>query len=622
MMYQFFWAGPRMRQAQELKRAQQERMEALQPAPTEDVAEEPAGIDPRVPDDRVAAEDPARLEDETAPSMLPKAGAESASLITVVTPLYEITFSTLGAEVVAVRLLKYETEGQPVQLVRGDPAMDGGMIRVTLAGDERVLPLKDVLFEAYSDRGVEPLLSGTTITLDNSDPERKLIFRTEGTGNESITREYTFAADTYMVRSRVRFARDGYPFTRQLVWSFGPGLRSTEKNTQGDYDAMRASLRLGDEYYRKKRGDFEEHSSGMVQWASLQIKYFTAIMIPETPTGGEAEMVGVKSENFQTAAIKLPAAERRGVVNQVVDVYFGPLDYKQLKIIGHGLEKNVDIGFDHFKIFKPVSVAILWSMVWLYKFIPNYGLVILLISVVTKVLFYRLTHKSFKSMRDMQLLQPKLQALKEKHKDDRQKLSQETMRVYKEAGVNPLGGCLPMVFQMPVFIALFSVLRSTIEIRQAPFFGWINDLSQQDVLFNLPVSLPVIGSAVSLLPILMGASMFMQSKIGGSIAGPASTTTQPKAFVYMLPIVFTFLFYKMPSGLVLYWLVNTVLSVAQQYYINRGTDKDKEDGTNDKPAGADKPARAEKPARKPVDKPVRKSKPRRPRTNRSKSKKG
>jgi YidC/Oxa1 family membrane protein insertase len=621
MAYQFFYAGPRTRRAQELERAQQERLEASQPQVTEGVAEEPTGTAPLATDDRIAADDPPALEDETAAENLPPANAEAAQHITVITPLYEITFSTLGAELVAVRLLGYETEGQPVQLVRGDPAMDGGLIRVSLAGDERSLALRGVLFEAFSDRSVEPLLSGETITLDESTPERKLSFRTADTSGRSVVREYTFAADTYMVRSRIQFAASAYPFAREIVWSFGPGLRATEKNEQGDYDAMRASLRLGDEYYRKKRGDFEEDFSGMVQWASLQMKYFAAIMIPEAPTGGGAQMVSVKNENYMTAAIKLPAAERRGSVSQIVDVYLGPLDYQQLKTIGRGLEKNVDIGFDHFKIFKPVSVAILWSMVWLHKIIPNYGIVIILISVLTKILFYRLTHKSFKSMRDMQLLQPKLQALKEKHKDDRQKLSQETMKVYKEAGVNPLGGCLPMVFQMPVFIALFSVLRNTIEIRQAPFFSWINDLSQQDVLFGLPFSLPMIGSAVSVLPILMGASMFMQSKIGGSIAGPSSTTTQPKAFVYMLPVVFTLLFYRMPSGLVLYWLVNTVMSVAQQYYINKGSDKDEKNNVgNEKPAKVEKPVKAERPVK--TDKPVRKSNARKPRTNKPRRQKG
>ncbi|UCG52606.1 MAG: membrane protein insertase YidC, partial [Candidatus Latescibacterota bacterium] len=260
-----------------------------------------------------------------------------------------------------------------------------------------------------------------------------------------------------------------------------------------------------------------------------------------------------------------------GYVDQTVDLYLGPIDYGILKSFGRGLERNVDMGV---KIFRPVSQGILWSLVKLYKVIPNYGIVIIILSVFTKILFYRLTHKSFKSMRDMQALQPKLQALKEKYKDDRQKISQETMKLYKEAGVNPLGGCLPMLLQMPVFIALFNVLRNTIELRRAPFAGWINDLSQQDVLFRLPVSLPFIGDAFSVLPILMGAGMLFQSKIGGSIAGPSSSATQPKAFTYMLPIVFTVLFYRMPSGLVLYWIVNTVLSVAQQYYINKGVDKE------------------------------------------------
>jgi YidC/Oxa1 family membrane protein insertase len=208
--------------------------------------------------------------------------------------------------------------------------------------------------------------------------------------------------------------------------------------------------------------------------------------------------------------------------------------------------------------------------------------VIIIISVLTKVLFFRLTHKSFKSMKDLQELQPKIQALKEKFGDDRQKLSQETMKLYKEAGVNPLGGCLPLLLQMPVFIALFNVLRYTIELRQAPFFGWINDLSQQDVLFTLPMSLPLIGNAFSLLPILMGASMFVQTKIGGSLTGTPQAQTTPKGFNTMLPIVFTFLFYKMPSGLVIYWIVNTVLSVGQQYYIHREPTEPKEEAAKPK----------------------------------------
>jgi len=244
-------------------------------------------------------------------------------------------------------------------------------------------------------------------------------------------------------------------------------------------------------------------------------------------------------------------------------VYLGPMSFDTVKALGVGLEKTIEMGM---KFIRPVSGVVLWSLKALHRFIPNYGWVIVVISLLTKILFYRLTHKSFKSMKEMQDLQPRLQALKEKYGDDRKRVSEETMKLYKEAGVNPVGGCLPMLLQMPVFIALFNVLQYTIELRGAPFVGWITDLSQQDVLFKLPISLPLIGDNFSLLPIIMGGAMFAQSKLGGSPTGQSSSAVPP-GFNTLLPVVFTVLFYKMPSGLVIYWIINTVMSVAQQYYI-------------------------------------------------------
>jgi YidC/Oxa1 family membrane protein insertase len=211
-------------------------------------------------------------------------------------------------------------------------------------------------------------------------------------------------------------------------------------------------------------------------------------------------------------------------------------------------------------------------MIWMGSFIPNIGVVIIILSILTKVLFYRLTHKSFKSMKDMQRLQPKLKELQEKYKDDKNKLNQATMALYKEAGVNPLGGCLPLLFQMPVFIALFSVLRNTIELRGAPFVLWINDLSSPDVLFDHGVNLPFLGSELHLLPLLMGVAMYVQSKTGGGspTGGPAAGAAgQQKMMQTMMPIMFTVLFYGMPSGLVLYWLVNNIFSIVQQYIVHR-----------------------------------------------------
>jgi YidC/Oxa1 family membrane protein insertase len=267
--------------------------------------------------------------------------------------------------------------------------------------------------------------------------------------------------------------------------------------------------------------------------------------------------------------VSVPGTVTRGDITSTMHVYLGPMSYDTVAALGVGLEKNIEMGM---KFIRPVSQGVLWALIELYRFIPNYGWVIIIISLLTKILFYRLTHKSFKSMKEMQDLQPRLTALKEKFGDDKRRMSEETMKLYKEAGVNPLGGCLPMVLQMPVFIALFNVLQYTIELRGAPFISWINDLSQQDILFKLPLSLPLIGDNFSLLPILMGASMFAQSKLGGSPTGQASTAIPP-GFNTMLPIVFTVLFYKMPSGLVIYWIINTVMSVAQQYYIVKDSRK-------------------------------------------------
>jgi YidC/Oxa1 family membrane protein insertase len=219
-----------------------------------------------------------------------------------------------------------------------------------------------------------------------------------------------------------------------------------------------------------------------------------------------------------------------------------------------GLEKTIDLGRLRF-----MSVGILWLMVWMERFIPNYGVVIIILSLLTKLLFYRLTHKSFKAMKDMQRIQPRLKEIQEKHKGDRDRQNKEVMKLYKEAGVNPLGGCLPLLLQMPVFFALYSV-------------SWINDLSMPDTLFRWKQAIPMIGSEFHLLPILMGGAMLYQSKMGGSPTGEAVPAAQTKMMTYLMPIIMTVFFYTMPSGLVLYWLVNNVATIVQQYFVQKELD--------------------------------------------------
>lgn len=489
--------------------------------------------------------------------------------IVVASPLYEITLSSRGGEIVDVRLMRYLTHGQPVDLLPGGESWSGDrMLAATLKTEHESLPLSDLTFE-ITDAGGHPVPDGARIEVSGDRPVG-LDFKARGRGG-TIERTFRFYADRYDFEAGLRAPESALPGGVDVTWSFGPGLAPTEPNLSDEHRASKASVLLGEEFHRKGPHDFGrehvEQFAGTLNWASLQTKYFLAAIFPTQPTRAEVEMSGVRASQHVTQRITLPARSGGGEVTQTMRVLIGPLDYHMLEAFGIGLEKDVEFGW---KWLRPLSAAVLWAMTKLYRVIPNYGWVIIIISVLAKVLFYRLTHKSFKSMKEMQALQPRLQALKEKFGDDKRRVSEETMKLYKEAGVNPLGGCLPMLLQMPVFIALYTVLRYNIALRGAPFVGWISDLSQQDVLFKLPIHLPFIGNDFSLLPIIMGGSMWAQSKLGGSPTGAASP--MPAGYNTLLPIVFTVLFYRMPSGLVIYWIINTVLSVVQQYYIHRTTE--------------------------------------------------
>jgi YidC/Oxa1 family membrane protein insertase len=227
-------------------------------------------------------------------------------------------------------------------------------------------------------------------------------------------------------------------------------------------------------------------------------------------------------------------------------LYLGPKDLEQLEKGEGELGRAIDFGF-----FDPVAKPMLFILNLFYKFIPNYGLAIIFLSIAIKVIFWPLTHKSQKSMKEMQKIQPKIAELKEKYKDNKEELNRKTMEFYRTNKVNPLGGCLPILIQIPVFFALYRVLLNSIELRHAPFISfWINDLAAKDPTY--------------ISPLLMGASMFMQQKMTPTVGDPA----QAKIMLVM-PIMFTFMFLSFPSGLVIYWLVSNVLSIVQQYYINK-----------------------------------------------------
>jgi YidC/Oxa1 family membrane protein insertase len=242
-------------------------------------------------------------------------------------------------------------------------------------------------------------------------------------------------------------------------------------------------------------------------------------------------------------------------------VFYGPKKLTMLKTIGYNLDKSINFGW-----FDILAKPTLWLLNWLYAFCHNYGVAIILVTVLFKAVFWPISQKGMKSMKNMQKLQPKMVKIKEKYKNDPAKMNQEVMSLYKTYKVNPLGGCLPMVLQIPVFFALYKVLLMGIELRHAPFMLWITDLSAPDRLW-LGFDIPYLGG-LPVLTLLMGASMFFQQKLSPTTADP----TQAKIMMF-LPLIFTFMFLNFASGLVLYWFVNNLLSILQQVMINRDTKK-------------------------------------------------
>jgi YidC/Oxa1 family membrane protein insertase len=229
-------------------------------------------------------------------------------------------------------------------------------------------------------------------------------------------------------------------------------------------------------------------------------------------------------------------------------LYLGPKDYSLLKAQNLGLENAID--FSRFRLLTWLAILLLTILKFLFGYVHNYGVAIIILTILIKVIFWPLGNKSYKSMKEMQKLQPKMAALREKYKDDKARLNQETMALYKAHKVNPLGGCLPMVAQIPVFFGLYNALLYAIELRHSPFFWWIQDLSAKDPYY--------------ITPIIMGATMFLQQKMTPSGGDP----TQAKIMLFM-PIIFTFMFLNFPSGLVIYWLFNNIISIGQQMHINK-----------------------------------------------------
>lgn len=405
---------------------------------------------------------------------------------------------------------------------------------------------------------------GGDLYLDESNPEGSVKFTYNSPDGSYIIKTYTFYYEDHLFELKIDIGTPGNLGMRDgvtLGW-FTP-LEPTEKNFRHDKDRLGGFFNGGTNFdYRDDLDDgkLREISSGFTDWVATRTKYFSAIIIPEDSPGQEVIILGneIVRPNPERKPFKW---EQYGVgitFNNPPDnfswnfsIYAGPNDYDALKEMGKNLSQLVYMGW---KFFRPFAIFIHWVFVSLYSIIPNYGWVIVVFSFLMKLVFWPLSHKSAKSMHKMKQMQPVIQEIKAKYKDDPAKLQQETMKAYKEYGVNPFGSCLPMLVQLPIFWAMFAVLSNSIELRGAPFILWITDLSQPDPTGEFLY--------VGILPIIMGIAMFIQQKM---------TVTDPKQkmMVYILPVVFTFLFSKWASGLVLYWTVFSIMGIVEQWFVKQ-----------------------------------------------------
>jgi len=346
------------------------------------------------------------------------------------------------------------------------------------------------------------------------------------------------------VKDRLLFRLVGAPFSRSTRYVFkGPAYMDGKKL---------------EEIKLKKVGDFREYA-GPVSWVAYEDAYFILALLPEDQKGPWRLTFRRLKKDTDEVILWSPEFELSPGATKVfrLAAYFGPKRMEDLKAVGRGLPKALHFGF-----FDPVAKPLLWSLKFFHRYVGNYGLAIILLTFLVRIIFWPLNHLSYKSMKKMQEIQPVIQRLREKYKDDPQRLQQELMQVYRTYKINPFSGCLPMLIQIPVFFALYKVLLQAIELRHAPFFAWIDDLSAPD---RLPVGfdIPYL-HGVPVLTILMGVSMYVQQRLSPTSLDP----TQARLMLFM-PVFFTVLFVNFPSGLVLYWLTNNLLSIVQQVMTNK-----------------------------------------------------
>ena len=461
--------------------------------------------------------------------------ATSEQTVTVETDLVRVGLSNRGGVIRSWELKRYHTaapEEKPVQLVY-QVGKFRGPLSITVANADIEKTIREGLYSIEKDFTLlDASHPGGHVTMQFHDLVTHL----------GVEKRLTFHHDSYVVD--VSVALEGVTESYDVGLGTNFGIVEWGEGFIG----LIGSASLVDDKAEKETPDTELERKGSVQWVALQDKYFLSVLMPKQATSALAKKEGDK---VVSAGVRMPAPSAGSSI--ALQLYAGPKEYDTLRSLNVGLEDTIDFGwfiFGSWTVVKSVAKPIFYVLRFIHDYTYNYGVTIILLTMAIKLLFVPLQYKSYKSMKMMQLIQPKVAAVQEKYKDDRDRLNKELIKLYRDQKVNPVGGCLPMILQMPVFVALFNILYMTIDLRQAPFVLWITDLSVQDPYYVLPV--------------IMGVTMVIQQKITPTTMDP----TQAKIML-VLPVFMTFLFVNFPAGLVLYWLTNNVLTISQQVFTDR-----------------------------------------------------
>ncbi len=490
--------------------------------------------------------------DNSTLSAFPDTVSDSISIsdVYILTEDMEIILTTGGADIKSAILLDHTYDnGKRINLVPempGERAYSSPNFDIDLMRGKTVYTASSVHFQADRD----------TLILKGGDSTGVVTFMGYLPDGSPIQRRYEFYRDGYRFHHSFMTEAEN-AFEQSILW-WRKGMSPTEKNIKADLAQFRFAYMMGGSVERekfKKKDDILLSPDGSTQFVATHSKYFIAILAPREGEADGARAKGLFRQkqldeefyDIPQIGVGLYNIHTQNVIKEDFFVYLGPSDYNIIKEYGDHLQKAVDLGWAW---LEPVTKIILSLFNFLYGFIGNYGFVILLFTLLMKLILTPLMAKQLKSQQDMQRLQPKIKNLQEKYRDNPEKLNKETMELYKRHGVNPLGGCLPMLLQMPIFFALYRALSLGFQFRGAKFIWWIKDLSSPDPYM--------------VLPIIMAVTMFVQQKM--TVKDP-----KQKMMVYIFPIFFLFLFRNMPAGLVLYWTFYNMLTVAHTAWMNRNT---------------------------------------------------